>query len=110
MPLSLTTVSVPEHLVDFGSTVAPATATHSLTLYRHSSGALVFAAGTVQWVWGLDINHDVSPDNGPTTPDVNMQQATINLLGDMGAQPGTLQAGRFPATPSSQDPTRRARE
>jgi hypothetical protein len=101
MPLSLTSVAVPERLVDFGSTVAAATATHSLTLYRHSSGALVFGAGTVQWVWGLDTNHDTNPDTGPTTPDINMQQATINLLGDMGAQPGTLQAGMFPATPST---------
>ena len=37
---------------------APARATHSLTLYRAASGALVFGAGTVQWSWGLDANHD----------------------------------------------------
>ena len=30
----------------------------ALTLYRHASGALVFGAGTVQWSWGLDSNHD----------------------------------------------------
>ena len=34
------------------------TANHALTLYRHASGALVFGAGTVQWSWGLDSNHD----------------------------------------------------
>ena len=38
--------------------VRPGTATHALTLYRHASGALVFGAGTVQWSWGLDGNHD----------------------------------------------------
>ena len=43
---------------DYGSTYAPGTATHALTLYRHTSGALVFGAGTVQWSWGLDSNHD----------------------------------------------------
>ena len=31
--------------------------THKLSLYRHSSGALVFGAGTVQWSWGLDGQH-----------------------------------------------------
>ena len=29
-------------------------ACNSLTLYRASSGALVFDAGTVQWAWGLE--------------------------------------------------------
>jgi hypothetical protein len=29
-------------------------ACNSLTLYRASSGALVFDAGTVQWSWGFD--------------------------------------------------------
>jgi len=101
IPLSLTPVSVSQYLVDFGNTVAPAIRNHSLTLYRHASGALVFGAGTVQWVWGLDTNHDTGPDTGSATPDANMQQATINLLADMRAQPGTLQAGMFPATAST---------
>ena len=39
-------------------TVGLGTATHSLTLYRHNSGALVFGASTVQWAWGLDGDHD----------------------------------------------------
>ena len=101
MPLSLTPVSVSQYLVDFGNTVAPAIRNHSLTLYRHASGALVFGAGTVQWAWGLDTNHDTGPDTGSATPDQNVQQATINVLADMGAQPGTLQAGMFPATAST---------
>src|SRR5262249_9896480 len=50
---------------------------------------------------GLDTHHDTVPDTGSTTPDTTMQQATINLLGDMGAQPGTLQPGMFPATSST---------
>ena len=29
-----------------------------MTMYRAASGALVFAAGTIQWAWGLDANHD----------------------------------------------------
>jgi hypothetical protein len=79
------------------------THTHHLSLYRYSSGALVFGAGTVQWSWGLDGNHD----NGSSVPDVRMQQATINLFADMGIQPASIQSGLIAATASSdvQTPT-----
>ncbi len=99
--LSSTTVSVPEHILDYGNTYAPATVTHHLTLYRAPSGALVFGAGTVQWAWGLDVNHDVGPDLGPTNPDVRMQQATVNLFADMGVQPVTLISGLVTTTAST---------
>lgn len=95
--LSTSTFDVPSKLQDYGSSYGPGTATHHLTLYRAASGALVFGAGTVQWSWGLDGNHD----RGTTTPDARMQQATINLLADMGSQPGTLQSGLVPATAST---------
>ncbi|SIO28385.1 Ig-like domain-containing protein [Singulisphaera sp. GP187] len=95
--LSSTTEDVSQRIEDYGNTYGPATATHSLTLYRAASGALVFATGTVQWSFGLDGNHD-----GPSTvPDVRMQQATVNLFADMGVQPGTLQSGLVPATAST---------
>jgi hypothetical protein len=71
--------------------------THKLSLYRHTSGALVFGAGTVQWAWGLDDKHD----RGNLPADVRMQQATINLLADMGVQPATLQSGLMAATKST---------
>ena len=66
---------------------------HHLTLYRAPSGALVFGAGTVQWSWGLDAYHDRSPD---PAADPNMQQATVNLFSDMGAEPTSLQSGLQP--------------
>ena len=84
-------------LQDYGSNYASGTATHHLTLYRASSGALVFGAGTVQWSWGLDGEHD----RGASTPDPRMQQATVNLLADMGAQPATLQGGLVAASAST---------
>ncbi|MGE5288238.1 MAG: DUF4082 domain-containing protein [Micromonosporaceae bacterium] len=65
------------------------TACNSLTLYRASSGARVFSAGTVQWAWGLESDHDGDSQN---PPDPAMQQATINLFADMGAQPATLES------------------
>ena len=97
VPLSSTTRSGVQVLQDFGSTYGSGTATHNLTLYRAPSGALVFGAGTIQWSWGLDGNHD----RGSSTPDPRMQQATVNLLADMGAQPDTLQGDLAPATAST---------
>ena len=89
--LSSTTVAGIEKILDFGTMVGPGTATHSLTLYRHNSGALVFGASTVQWAWGLDPVHDRGSNN---VADHAMQQATINLFADMGnVQPGSLQVG-----------------
>ena len=99
--LSTTTLGVPAYVLDYGTNTGTGTATHHLTLYRAASGALVFSAGTVQWSWGLDPRHDVTPDAGSATPDLNMQQATINLLADMGAQPQSVQAGLVAATASS---------
>jgi hypothetical protein len=98
--LSSTTADVPEKIIDFGSNVAPGTATHHLTLYRAPSGALVFGGGTVQWSWGLDAVHD-GPDGAPTAPDPSMRQATVNLLADMNVQPVTLQSGLGAATAST---------
>ncbi|HEY9474960.1 MAG TPA: N,N-dimethylformamidase beta subunit family domain-containing protein, partial [Mycobacteriales bacterium] len=95
--MSETTENVQAKITDYGSNVAPGTATHSLTLYRASSGALVFGAGTVQWSWGLDSEHD----GNASTPDVRMQQATVNVLADMGAQPGTRQPGLVAASAST---------
>lgn len=80
-----------------GCVVAPGWATHSLTMYRDDSGALVFGAGTVQWSWGLDGTHD----GGPTTPDPRMRQATVNLFADMNVQPATLQGGLVLASMSN---------
>ena len=99
--LSSTTLNVGSYLLDYGSTYGSGTATHSLTEYRHSSGALVFGAGTIRWSWGLDVHHDfdAATPNVTTTPDIRMQQATVNLFADMGVQPATLQSGLVAATP-----------
>jgi hypothetical protein len=87
-------------LLDFGATFGAGTATHHLMMYRAPSGALVFGAGTVQWSWGLDSTHD-DPFGAQQDPDVNMQQATVNLFADMGVQPATIQAGLSLASASN---------
>ena len=99
--MAATTVNAQEVIEDYGSTYGPATVVWNPTLYRASSGALVFSSGTVQWAWGLDTHHDTNPDTGPTAPNINMEQATVNLLADMQALPATLQAGLVAATTST---------
>lgn len=87
--LSTTVGATPEYLTDYGNTVVAGSTTHHVTLYRAASGALVFSAASVQWSWGLDSEHD-----GTDVPaDSRMQQAQVNLLADMGVQPGTLMSG-----------------
>jgi hypothetical protein len=91
--LSATTATGVSVLTDQGSTYnTTGTASHSLTLYRAPSGALVFGAGTVQWAWGLDTLHD----RDPSTVSRPMQQATLNLLADMHVQPATRQSDLVP--------------
>ncbi len=95
--MSRTTETVPERLIDYGQTVAVEEATHHLMMYRAASGALVFGAGTVQWSWGLDDYHD-----GLEAPvDPAMQQATVNVLADMGVQPASLATGLIAASAST---------
>ena len=87
--LSTTTVNSTQILFDYGNTVGSGTMVHHLTLYRHSSGALVFSAGTYNWARGLDAGN------------IRMQQATVNLFADMGVQPATRQPGLVAATAST---------
>ena len=103
-PLSTTALAVTQCILSTsdlsandGYAIGSCTATHHLTLYRAPSGALVFGAGTVQWSWGLDATHAISG----TPSDINMQQATVNLLADMGVQPATLQSGLLLAAAST---------
>jgi len=97
-------------LLDQGGTYGAGTATHHLTLHRYYQNlgqpnqtplALVFGAGTVQWSWGLDSNHDNPFNYTNPNPDRDMQQATVNLFADMGVQPATLQVGLVPAAAST---------
>jgi hypothetical protein len=114
--MSRTTVNNVAYIQDYGTIYDSGTATHSLTLYRARSGAIVFSAGTVQWPWGLDANHDtetgVPPERANPGGSIRIgvdlkgpvraiQQATVNLFADMGVQPATLQPGLVPAVASS---------
>jgi Domain of unknown function (DUF4082)/Bacterial Ig domain len=95
--LSTATGPSPEHVTRFGAATFVSTTTHHLTLYRAPSGGLVFSAGTIQWAWGLDRHHD----GRFTAADRRIQQATVNMLADMGVQPGELMPGLVPASAST---------
>ena len=104
--LSETTVDNVAYVQDWGSVYDSGSATHHLTMYRAPSGALVFSAGSVQYSWGLDDLHTyfttpsgrVRPD--PMGAEPAIQQATVNLLADMGVQPASLQPELMGAEPS----------
>ena len=52
--------------------------------YTAASGAKVFAAGSIQWMWGLDSDNVTNPRTDPRA-----QQVAVNVLADMGAKPQT---------------------
>ena len=109
--LSETTLDGVPYPTDWGTVYDSGTATHTLTLYRAASGALVFGAGCVQYSWALDDFHDNPTAVGgaranpyslrvvadPYGPVKALQQATVNLFADMGVQPRNLQSDLVPA-------------
>ncbi|MGW4638068.1 DUF4082 domain-containing protein [Sphaerisporangium sp. NPDC004334] len=99
VPMSSTTATAEQVLIDYGTNVAQKSATHRITFYRAPSGALVFGAGTVQWSWGLDGEHDSYDDNDYSN--LNIKQATVNLFADMGVQPKSLTSGLSTAVKST---------
>jgi hypothetical protein len=89
--LSETTLPWSQILTDQGNTTAPGVATHTLSIYRAESGALVFGAGSVFWSWALSNQHDNAP-YGANIANVDLQQFTMNMFADMGIQPGVSDA------------------
>jgi hypothetical protein len=88
-----------EYLTDVGHTYSASPpagqgpAVQAVT-YRASSGAQVFASGTMQWSWGLaphflDVLGDTYEDPPVDSSDPRIQQATYNVLADSGVQPST---------------------
>jgi Domain of unknown function (DUF4082)/Bacterial Ig-like domain len=75
-------------LQDAGAVYADGSATVQSVKYLAPSGALVFNAGTNNWSLGLG-----DGDGGLYEPDSTIQQATTNIIADMGVQPETPPAG-----------------
>lgn len=98
--LSDTTVTWSAVLTDQGNHESPGQVRHQLSLYKAPSGALVFGAGTVFWTWGLSDQHDSQP-YGANIANPTIQQVTVNLLAQMGAQPQTLQTNLVLASAST---------
>jgi len=90
--------NVSQILLDYPEDIGSTNACNSWTLYRAASGALVFDTGSVQTSWGLNSDYDGGAGSDPSPA---MQQATVNLFADMGAQPATLESGLVAATAST---------
>ncbi len=73
--------------------------TWGIVAQRYPGGGLTVGFGTCQWGWALDDRHI----RGGAVSDGNAQQFTVNLLTDLGAVAGSLQAGmlQFAANPLS---------
>jgi hypothetical protein len=76
------------------------TYSHTIIIYKHSSGALVWNAGTNQWAWLLGDFH-ANDGRGSAIASTVARQAMVNLLADMDAQPASLQSGLTSATNQS---------
>lgn len=59
-------------------------ASSDMTRYVAESGAQVFSTGTILWGWGLGSRGVTARDTDPY-----LQQITVNVLADMGLQPGS---------------------
>ena len=85
-------------------TYATGTATHHLTLYRAPERRAGVRRRHRPVVLGP---RRPDHDRRRPTPDVRMQQATVNLFADMGVQPATLQAGLVAADAVDRHASRR---
>jgi fibronectin type 3 domain-containing protein len=82
-------------LQDNGGVWAPGSTLSNATKYTAASGALVVSTGTNHWNWGLALNN-----RGEGEPNAKIQQATTNILVDMGAYPETPVSGMVLDDPS----------
>lgn len=84
-------------LTDAGDVYGTGNVTHRLVVHPGGAGAMAFATGTVNWALGCDAgNYPYIGQDNVSTP---IQQATLNILTDMGAPPRNLMAGLTQPSP-----------
>ncbi len=83
-------------LTDAGRNYADGSAVANMVKYTAASGALVVTTGTNHWTWGLERNILSEGE-----PNAKIQQATTNILADMGAVPETPASGIILDDPSA---------
>ena len=77
---------------------AAGTAEHRLVITPSGvNGGITFGSGTVNWSLGLDDANTYQTGLSNVAPEI--QQATVNMLCDMGAMPSTLASGLTTPTP-----------
>jgi hypothetical protein len=78
-------------LDDAGDVYTSGNATHRLVVKPGGGNGMVFGTGTMNWAFGCD-DANVYQQGSDNTSSV-IQQATVNMLVDMGAAPATLMSG-----------------
>jgi Bacterial Ig domain len=71
--------NAPRSLRVLASSPTPSGVNATMTVYTAASGAQVFAAGSMQWVWGLD-NDYFTPNLRPSLLNTAAQQMVVNIL------------------------------
>jgi hypothetical protein len=97
------TPTVGELIQNGGASYITGSATSTSTRYQAGSGALVFSSGTNNWSRGLGVNM-----LGSGEPNSDIEQATMNLLVDMGVAPTTPSSGMIAENPAALHVTDRA--
>lgn len=76
---------------------AAGTATHRLVVHPGGGTSIAFGTGTVNWALGVDNANTYQQGSDNTS--LVLQQATVNMLADMGAAATTLMPGLTQPTP-----------
>jgi hypothetical protein len=99
----LNTTDVPKETLQDQDTVTyrDQDSSYNATMYKASSGALIFGAGTINWALGLSAGMPGQLRSAPQSAVTDIQQATVNVFADMGVQPSTLVSGLTAASAST---------
>lgn len=96
---STATYNTSAQLQDAGDVYGTGNNTHRLVVHPNGggNGGITFGTGTVNWAWGVDNAnaYQISVDR----TDIVLQQATVNILTDMGAPAATLMGTLTAPTP-----------
>jgi hypothetical protein len=84
-------------LTDAGDVYGSGNVTHRLVVHPGGAGAVVFGTGSTNWALGVDDANVYQQGSDNTSSAI--QQATVNMLVDMGATPATLMVTLVQPTP-----------
>lgn len=84
-------------LTDAGDEYGTGDVTHRLVVHPGGAGGIVFGTGSINWALGVDDANTYQQGSDNTSSAI--QQATVNMLVDMGANPASLMVTLVQPTP-----------